>query len=125
VAAAVRPAPLFVALGAAAIAFTVAFVYPSIAGAPVAWYHPVEHAWVWEAQPRGVAMDFYGRTAQAIVAWAVVFAGALALAQRRAAISPRALGLVAAWTVTAIVFAMLFYAWTLHGRVPVPVPLPS
>jgi hypothetical protein len=120
----VKPAPLFVALGAAAIAFTVAFVYPSIAGAPVAWYYPAGHAWVWEARPRGIAMDFYGRTAQALVAWAVVFAGALAIARRRATISPRAIGLVAAWTLTAIVFAMLFYAWTLHFRVPVPAPLP-
>lgn len=120
-----KPAALFVALALAAIAFAVAFVYPAIGGAAVAWYHPVEHAWSYEARPSGVAIDFYGRTAQALVAWAVTLAVALVIARRVRVIGARAIGLCAAWAVTAIVLVMLFYAWTLHYRVPTPAPLPA
>ena len=119
-----RSATLFVALGVAAIAFAVAFVYPGLGSEPVAWYYPVEHAWAFEVRPSGVAIDLYGRLAQALVAWAVGFALALVIARRWPALGARAIGLVAAWLLTVIVFVMLFYAWTLHYRVPTPAPLP-
>lgn len=119
------PARRFVALGLAAVAFALAFVYPAITPARVAWYAPVEHAWTYEVRPAGVAIDFFGRCAQAIVAWAVVLAVALVVVRRLPALGARAIGLVAAWALTAILFVMLFYAWTLHYRVPVPAPAPA
>ena len=111
---------LFVALGVAAIAFAVAFAVPVFASEPVAWYYPAERAWAFEVRPAGVAIDLYGRLAQAILAWALAFAVALPIARRRAEIGVRAVGLVTAWLLTAILFVMLFAAWTLHYRVPVP-----
>jgi hypothetical protein len=117
-----KPAALFVALGAAAIAFVVAYAYPAFASEALPWYYPADHAWVVEVRPTGVAIDLYARLAQACLAWSVVFAVALPIARRRREIGPRAVGLVAAWALTAIAFAMLFFAWTLHYRVPVPVP---
>ncbi len=119
------PPRRFVALGLAAVAFALAFVYPAITPARVAWYDPVGHAWSYEVRPPGVAIDFFGRCAQATVAWAVVLAVALVVVRRLPALGARAVGLVAAWVLTAIVFVMLFYAWTLHYRVPVPAPLPE
>lgn len=116
-----KPAAWFVALAAAAIAFAIAFGYPAIASEPVAWYYPTEHAWAFEVRASGIAMDFYGRLAQALVAWVVVFAGT-ALVVRRRAIGTRAIALSAAWTITAVIFVMLFFLWTLHYRVPVPLP---
>ena len=119
-----KPAARFVALGAAAIAFVLAYAFPSFASEPLPWYYPAEHAWAFEVRPTGVAIDLYGRLGQAIVAWAGVFALAHVLVGGRRAIGARAIGLVAAWVLTALAFAMLFFAWTLHYRVPIPAPLP-
>ncbi len=116
---------LFVALSAGTIAFAFAFILPMLAGEPVLWYYPLEHRWALEVRPSGLAMDFYGRTLQAMVAWAVVVLVALPIAKRVTSISLRMVGLITAWTVTAVLLVMLHYAWTLHFRRPIPEPVPS
>ncbi len=116
---------LFVALSMGTIAFAFAFIVPMLAGEPVVWYYPLEHRWTLEVKPSGLALDFYGRMLQAMVAWAVVVLITLPIAKRVKTISLRTAGLVTAWTLTAVLLVMLHYAWTLHFRRPIPEPVPS
>ena len=116
---------LFVAMCAGAIAFAFAFIAPMLASAPVPWYYPLEHRWAFEVRPEGLALDFYGRVLVACVAWAIVVLIALPLAKRAKGISTRIVGLVTAWTLTAVLLVMLHYAWTLHFRRPMPEPVPT
>jgi hypothetical protein len=116
---------LFVAMCAGSIAFAFAFIAPMLASAPVPWYYPIEHRWAFEVRPEGLGLDFYGRVLIAFAAWAIVVLIALPLAKRAKGISTRAVGLVTAWTLTAVLLVMLHYAWTLHFRRPMPEPLPT
>ncbi len=116
---------IYLALCVATIAFAVAFVWPSFHPQEVAWYYPVEHRWAYEVKPSGLAIDFYGRTILAIVVACGGFGLAYPICRKLPAPSPRVLNVVVAWTASAVVFAMLFYGWTLHFRVPSPSPIPS
>ena len=117
---------LFVAVCAGEIAFEFAFLAPVLASAPLPWYYPLEHRWAFEVRPSGLAIDFYGRTLWGLVAWAAIVLVTLPLAKRaRNPLSSRAVGLVTAWTLTAVLLVMLHYAWTLHFRRPIPEPLPA
>jgi len=116
---------LLVAMAAATIAFAFAFILPGLAPHSVAWYYPLERRWAFEVKPTGLAMDFFGRTLQAMVAWAVVFMVTLPIAKRFKNLSLRAAGLATAWVVTALLLVMLHYGWTLHFRRPVPLDLPT
>lgn len=120
-----RQDAVFVALCVSTIVFAIAFVYPGFTPESVGWYYPLEHRWALEVKPNGLALDFYGRTLQAAIAWSLGFIVTLAIAKRLRAIGARMLALFAGWAVTAIVFVMCFYGWTLYHRVPVPAPTPS
>ena len=63
---------LFVAMCAGTIAFAFAFVAPMLAGEPIVWYLPLERRWTFETRPDGLAIDFYGRLLQGLVAWAAI-----------------------------------------------------
>jgi hypothetical protein len=116
---------LFIAMCAGAIAFAFAFIAPMLSGGAVPWYYPIEHRWTFEARPNGFALDFFGRTLFGLAAWAIAVLVALPLARRAKSISARVLGLVTAWTVTAVLLVMLHYAWSLHFRRPLPEPMPT
>lgn len=116
---------LFLAVAAGAIAFAFAFVAPMIAGLRVPWYYPLEHRWAFERKPTGLAMDFYGRTIVATMAWCLVVMVTLAITRRVKTVSARTIGLFTAWTTTAIVVVMMHFAWSLYFRVPTPEPIPS
>ena len=116
---------LFLALAAGTIAFAMAFAYPAFTSESVIWYYPLEHRWAFEVTAHGVAMDFYGRTLQAVIAWSATFLVTLPIARRVHATGQRIPFLFGAWALTATVFVMLFYGWTLHYRIPVPAKLPS
>lgn len=107
----------FVALALGGIAFLIAFAYPTISGAPVPWFYPLTNEWELVGKPHGLAMDFYGRLLWAAIAYAVVATPLwLWLRDREVRIA----SLVAGWLLTALVLIAIFYAWTLHYRVPVP-----
>jgi hypothetical protein len=116
---------LLVAMCVGTIAFAIAFVYPQFTGQALVWYFPVERRWAYEAQPDGLAIDFYGRLAQAIVAWAVAVVVSMAVTRRVATLPPRIAALLTAWAIAITLFVMLYFAWTLAVRVPQPMPLPS
>ena len=120
-----RKDALYAAMCLGTIAFAIAFVYPQLAAQAIAWYHPIGGGWTFEARPAGLAIDFYGRLGQGVVAWAVAVLVALPLARRAKPLSDRAAGLLLAWALTLTLLVMLYYAWTLYFRVPVPEPLPE
>jgi MFS family permease len=119
-----RDATLLFALCVAALAFAVAFVWPLFTPEAVAWYYPTEHRWELAVKPSGLAMDFYGRVLQGAIAWSLAFLVAMLVGRR--ARPPRRLAAIAVgWALAATAFAMLYFAWTLHYRVPVPPPQPA
>jgi hypothetical protein len=121
-----RNEALYVATCLGTIAFAVAFVYPQLAEQAVAWYFPLERRWSFEARPQGLAIDFYGRLAQALVAWSVAVIVTLPIVRRiRRPLSERVAGLLAAWALTLTLLVILYFAWTLLFRVPTPSPIPD
>ncbi len=121
-----RQEALFVALCLGTVAFAIAFVYPQIAEQAVAHYYPLERSWSFEARPRGLAMDFYGRLGQAVAAWALAVIVALPFVRRiKTPLSERTAGLLTAWALTITVLVIMYYAWTLYFRHPTPAPIPD
>jgi hypothetical protein len=121
-----RQEALYVAMCLGTIAFAVTFVYPQFTEQAVAWYYPLERRWSFEARAQGLAIDFYGRLAQALVAWAIAVIATLAIARRVARpLSDRIAGLLAAWAITFTLLVILYFAWTLVFRVPTPSPIPE
>ena len=116
---------IYIALCVGSIAFAFTFAYPMIDATPVLWYYPLERAWALEARPTAVAVDFYGRTLYAVMAWCAGFSATLAIARRLRSVSARTLHLFAAWTLAATLLVMAFYAWHLYFRVLAPEPVPS
>jgi len=114
----------FVAMRAGTIAFVVAFVAPFFTPLRVPWYYPVERRWAFEIRPTGLAMDFYGRIVLGVIGWSIAVIVATLIARRFATLGARTRGLLLAWAITALVFAMFYFAWTLYHRVPMPVSLP-
>jgi hypothetical protein len=121
-----RQDALYVAMSVGMIAFAIGFVYPQLTEQAVAWYYPLERRWAYEVKPTGLAMDFFGRTAQALVAWAVVVAATLAIMPRiKRPLSPRVAGLLSAWAIVLTVLVILYFAWTLYFRHPTAAPIPD
>lgn len=120
-----RQDALYVAACVGTIAFAIAFVYPQFTEQAITWYYPLERRWAYEARPTGLAIDFYGRLAQAAVVWAVAVMASLAITRRVKTLSDRALGLLAAWALTFTLLVVLYYVWTLYFRTPTPSPIPD
>ncbi len=121
-----RQSALYIATCLGTVAFAIAFVYPQLTEQAVAWYYPLERRWAFETKPTGLAMDFYGRTAQAVVAWALAVVATLAITPRiKRELSPRTAGLLAAWAIAFTVLVIMYYAWTLYFRHPTPAPIPD
>ncbi|MGE0550244.1 MAG: hypothetical protein AB7O24_05880 [Kofleriaceae bacterium] len=120
-----RSNALFAAMCVGAIAFAVAFVYPQLSGQAIAWYYPVERRWAYEAQPTGLAMDFFGRLLQGLVAWSIAVVATMAITRRLRELSPRAAHLLAAWAIALTLLVMFYFAYTLAVRVPTPVAIPE
>ena len=120
-----RQEALYVAMCCGTIAFVIGFVYPQLAEQAVAWYYPLERRWAFEAKATGLAMDFYGRLGQAMVAWAIGVIASLAIARRMKSLSEKVAGLLAAWAITLTLLVILYFAWTLFFREPTPSPIPD
>jgi hypothetical protein len=120
-----RARRIYVALGAAAVAFQVGFLLPAISPTRVLWYYPLERRWALEVAPTALAMDWYGRTLLGIGAALVAGGVAWAAARRFPRLTGRGIGVWAAWIATAALFAAALYAWELVFRQPVPEPIPD
>ncbi|HEY4241910.1 MAG TPA: hypothetical protein VGM88_18945 [Kofleriaceae bacterium] len=120
-----RQDALLLALCAGAIAFAVAFVWPMFFPSRVAWYYPLAHRWGFEVKSTALAMDFYGRTLLGAIAWCAGFLVTFAIARKLPPAAPRWLVVVAGWALVTTTFVILYFAWTLHFRVPVAAPIPT
>lgn len=117
---------LFVAFSLATVVFAIAFVLPFFTELGVPWYYPLERRWAFEIKPKGLAMDFFGRTLEASLAATVTFVVTVAIGRRKKTpFESRTLGLCAAWALTATLLVIAYFAWTLYERRPVPSPLPD
>lgn len=116
---------VFVALCLATIAFALVFVSPMFGELSVPWYYPLERRWALEVKPKGLAMDFYGRTLWAMFAATGTFVVAVLAGRKKRSIEPRTIGLFTAWALTATLLVIAYFAWTLYERRPVPSPIPD
>jgi hypothetical protein len=120
---------LFAALLAARVAFGLAYLAGSIRRSPVPWYYPLERRWAFESSPSAFGMEWYGRTASALLAALVAF-GILWLLSSR---GPLARALARPATVLAAARAgglillvdFTYFGWVLMHQTPAPLPLPE
>ena len=107
--------------GGFAIGYLATYFLTTALEAPVPWYLPIEHAFVFAVRPdQGVAADFYGRLLESLLGGAL---GA-GLARAVAARAPR-LPTLAAWTLSLLVVTGGLYLYKLVGRHAQPAPLPQ
>jgi hypothetical protein len=119
------PKATYFAWCAAIIAASLVFVVPAFTTVPLLWYYPVARRWALEGRPDGFALDWFGRTIWAMLAVAIAFPGALAVARRVRTPSPRTYLLWGAWAGMTSVLAIAVYTYQLANRHPVPEPLPA
>jgi hypothetical protein len=123
-----RPSPsvrAFVAFLAARGAFGLTFLVTALRGTPIPWYHPLAHVWSFESRPGDFAMDWFGRTAVALLAGAALGAAAWFTGARSSWLSrPRVvLGIARAGGLVLLV-DFVYFGWTLAGIAASPLPLP-
>jgi hypothetical protein len=63
---------VFVSFLVARAAFGLAYIGAAVGGLPVPWYAPMEHTWRVATTPSGRAMGWFGLTATALVAAAIL-----------------------------------------------------
>lgn len=92
------------------------------------WYLPMTRRWVFSADVREVGMDWYGRSAVALLAGAIAGAVVWSLAgtslSKRLA-RPAVMRWVAHLGATLLFFDVAFYTLTLMTRQVEPIPLPT
>ena len=122
-------ARLFMSLLAARVAFGLAYLIGSARRAPIPWYYPLERRFAFESVPQGFAMEWYGRTAAALLCalaafallWILTARGSIARALARpdtVLASARAGGLI-------LLVDFAYFGWVLMSQTPDPLPLPD
>lgn len=112
------------ALLAARAAFGVAYLGGALGRGPIPWYHPLERAWSFGAAAPGFAMEWYGRTATALVAalalgliaWGAAGRGRVAAALERPALVvalARGVGLM-------MLVDFAYFGWVMMQAAPSP-----
>lgn len=120
-----RQDAIYVAVCVSTIAFCIGFLLPSFITQRVAWYLPLARAWEFTVKPTVLGMDFYGRFAQGMVAWAVAMIASLQITKHVKTLSPRLSVLLVAWALGLVVLCMMYFVWTLAFRIPAPAPIPD
>ena len=99
------------AVGAAAlIGFALAYALPSYGHLPLVQYDPVTRRLFVAPPVPGLPLVYYGLLLWGL-AGAVVAAALAAIVQRSKSPSPRALELLAAWTLTALLLVGAYFTW--------------
>jgi RsiW-degrading membrane proteinase PrsW (M82 family) len=122
-----RQDALYAASCIGTIAFCVTFVLPQFTEQAVLQYFPLDRGWELTAKPAGLAMDFYGRLLQGVVAAAIAIVVTLVITSRvkTEKLPQKAASLLVAWAIAFVVLVMMYYAWTLAFRVPNAAPIPD
>jgi hypothetical protein len=109
-----------------AAAFQLTFLILGLMRLPVPWYHPVEHRWLLEVRPRGLAMNFYGNVLYATVAAALAYpAGYLLGARSRGSLTSDQAWLALGYALAFMVVVMAMLAYEIWPRPPTPIPVPE
>lgn len=108
----------------AAMVFCWSFAFFLLHSVPTLWYYPLEHRWAFENEPKGLAMDWYGRTIASLALSALGGGMAWVALRRRSPLSPEIQDGWLGAMVVSIVFVMLVIVVTNLGRHPAPEPLP-
>ena len=121
-----RQDAIYVAVCLGTIAFCIGFLLPYFVAQRVAWYLPLARDWDFTIKPKVLGMDFYGRFAQGMIAWAVTMIASLQITRRvKSDLSPRIAALLVAWALGLVVLCMMYFVWTLAFRIPAPSPIPD
>lgn len=114
---------------AARAAFGLAYLIGSIRRTPIPWYYPLERRFAFESQPAGFAMEWFGRTASALLAAAVAFGLVWALSGRgwpgRALSKPSTVLATARAGGLILLVDFAYFGWVLLHQTPAPLPLPG
>jgi|GEM_PF-7015142 len=92
------------------IGFALGYALPSFARLSKIFYDPLARTWMWSNGPPGALPIGYGLIAYGI-AGAVVAVGLASIMVRLMKPTDRAFALGAAWTLTAPIVVMAYYAW--------------
>lgn len=123
-------ARLFASLLAARVAFGLAYLAGSIRRSPIPLYFPLERRWTF-GSPAGpsLAMEWYGRTAAALLAALAAFALLWILSARPplARVLARPESVLAAARAGGLILLVDFayFGWVLMHQTPAPLPLPA
>ena len=123
-------ARLFMSLLAARVAFGLAYLIGSARRSPIPLYYPIERRWTFfDRLPEGLAMEWYGRTAVALLV-AIVVLAAFWIASARGPIAramARPENVIAAARGGALILLVDFayFGWVLMHQTPAPLPLPD
>jgi len=124
-----EPSPsarLFLAFLSARLAYGLAFLVSAARKTPVPWYLPLERRFVLASRPDGFGMDWYGRTALALL-FAIALGGLVYVLSRRAAFLSRPSAVLAIARAGGLVLLVdfVYFGWALMTQTPQPWPLPS
>lgn len=115
---------LLAAFLAARAAFGLVYLGGVLSRAPIPWYHPLARAWTFAAEPEGFAMEWYGRTAVALLAaalaallvWAAARRGPLA----RALLRPGLVPALARGVALIVLLDFAYFGWIMMHPAPSP-----
>lgn len=115
---------LLAALLAARAAFGLAYLGGALSRAPIPWYHPLTRAWSFAAEPEGFAMEWYGRTAVALMAAALAALLVGAAARRgplaRALVRPGLVQALARGVALILLLDFSYFGWIMMHPAPSP-----
>lgn len=123
-------ARLFTSLLAARVAFGLAYLIGSARRSPIPLYYPIERRWTFfERLPEGLAMEWYGRTAVALLIGLVALAAMWIASSRgpvaRALAKPENVLAAARGGALILLVDFAYFGWVLMHQTPAPLPLPS
>ena len=124
-----QPSPsarLFVAFLAARLAYGLTFLVSAMRKSSVPWYLPLERRFVWASRPEGLGMDWYGRSALALVAAIVIGLLAYGLSKRSDWLAkPDVVLSVARAGGLVLLLDFVYFGWALMNQTPNPWPIPA
>lgn len=120
-----RSVRVFVAFLVARGVFGLVYLVTTLRASPVLWYHPLAHVWTFESRPAEFAMDWFGRTAAAVAAGALLGAVAWMATERTAWLGRRSVVLgIARGGAMILLVDFVYFGWAIASRGPSALPLP-
>ncbi len=106
-------------------AFGLVFLVMGLVPLPLLWYHPLDHRWLLETRPQGLAIDFFGRTIYASAAAAIAGVAGRVVGARSAALPRERLWLWLGYGLAFVFLAACLMGYQLWPRPARPLPVPA